>query len=124
MQEAQAKAAAEVLPVSGAGVLSDGSNFYLVPSQSEEGRSHVVTERDGYWACDCKGFHYRGKCVHVTVVIAHQEQLQRPRETAERDAREAQEIPASRGTDVTPAPAPAPTRQSMLNRTRAFSLMA
>lgn len=67
---------AEVLPVVGSGVLLDSTPFYVVPSQSDEGRSHLVQQLPMRLSCDCKAFHYRGRCIHVRSVVAHKQALQ------------------------------------------------
>lgn len=85
------KAAAEVI---GVGVLTSGASFYLVSSQTEAGRAHVVEQLPARLACDCKGFGYRGRCAHVAAVVAHKARLELER---------AASVPAP-----VPAPAPAP----------------
>lgn len=39
----------------------------FVPS-SEPGKHYAVIITRHFATCDCKGFHYRGKCRHVTLV--------------------------------------------------------
>lgn len=98
MQKTQATA--EVI---GAGVLLDGSNVYLVSSQTEEGRAHIVRQEAARPVCDCKGFHYRGRCAHVAAVVAHKQKLELAR--AEAEAIIAEAASASRGTPATARPA-------------------
>jgi hypothetical protein len=90
--------AAEVI---GAGVLLDGSNVYIVSSQSEDGRSHIERQEATRLVCDCRGYHYRGRCAHVAEVVAHKTALELARANAEAIIADAG---LSRGT---PAPAPA-----------------
>lgn len=66
----------EVLPVVGSGVLIDGTPFYCVPSQTEAGRVHLVRQFPTRLSCDCRGYHYRGKCAHLEAVKAHKRALQ------------------------------------------------
>lgn len=69
--------------VIGMGVLASGTSFYLVSSQNEPGRSHVVEQQPSRLVCDCKGFTYRGKCAHVAAVVAHKQKLELARAHAE-----------------------------------------
>ena len=91
----------EAATVIGTGVLASGASFYLVSSQSEPGRSHVVEQQPTRLICDCKGFAYRGKCAHVAEVVAHKAALELARANAEAIIADAG---LSRGT---PATAPA-----------------
>lgn len=46
---------------------------YLVtktePGQPEDIRYEVTQNKDGSGTCTCLGFHYRGKCKHVAVIL-------------------------------------------------------
>jgi hypothetical protein len=83
----------EAATVIGTGVLASGASFYLVSSQSEPGRSHVVEQQPTRLICDCKGFAYRGKCAHVSAVVAHKQRLQA--EHAEAEDRVSRVAPAT-----------------------------
>lgn len=146
MQKHQASMA-EPLPVSGTGVLLDSSNFYLVPSQSEDGRSHVVTQLPTRLSCDCKSYFYRQRCAHIAAVTAHKQRLQlavaeqaetpeTPETPEETETETETETPEERYGLTTAgrealavwrqanSPERKSPRASLLNRTRAFSLLA
>ena len=38
---------------------------YAVPSKSEPGSDHVVTNVLGQWTCDCAGFKFHSACRHT-----------------------------------------------------------
>lgn len=90
----------EELVVMGTGVLLSGHGFYVIPSSSEPGRSHIVEQLPSRLSCDCKSFHYRGRCEHVRVVIAHKERLQLQLADETTDQAD-QATPASRETRAT-----------------------
>lgn len=43
---------------------------YRVPSSSEPGREYTPTVTEAGWACQCKGWHYRGRCRHIEAARA------------------------------------------------------
>lgn len=63
------------LAVIGTGEMLDGGHVYIVPSQTEAGRVHLVRQLPTRLQCDCRAFHYRGKCAHVEAVKAHKAAL-------------------------------------------------
>lgn len=123
------KQQAQPARVIGVGTLEDGVNVYIVTSQTEDGRVHLVRQLPARLACDCKGYTYRNKCAHVAAVVAHKQRLQLEQAQAEElaapivrqmhaIAQTARELGASRGTHgATPA------RFGGRDQ-RAFSLMA
>ena len=109
----------EAATVIGTGVLASGASFYLVSSQSEPGRSHVVEQQPTRLICDCKGFAYRGKCAHVAAVVAHKAALELARANAESIIADAGLSHVKRGT---PAPArPAASAAAKMARYRQSS---
>lgn len=43
---------------------------WIIPSESTVGELYRVVRHRGQLTCDCLGFFHRGRCKHVTAVIA------------------------------------------------------
>lgn len=54
--------------VIGAGRLTNGSRFYIVPALSEPGRVHVVRIVGAHLECDCPAGAHGRLCMHRAVV--------------------------------------------------------
>lgn len=48
--------------------LTDFKTEYIVPSYSEPDKNHLVIKDNGEFWCGCKGFEFKGYCVHVLKV--------------------------------------------------------
>lgn len=127
--------------VTGTGVDVEGTPFYVVPSSTEPGRVHLVRQLPRRLVCDCKAAHYGKRCVHVAAVVAHKQRQQLAIARAESVAEVTAGLQATLGAGLDDiaatlremtGTATSPTgygvksapRQSLLNRTRAFSLLA
>lgn len=95
---------------------SDGATVYAVPSSSQPGRWHLVAVTGSRLVCDCQAGQRGLMCQHRALV--------RERIIAERVALQAitPAVAALRAGRVSHGTAGAP--QSMLNRSRPFSLLA
>ncbi len=124
----------ELPQVLGTGVLYNGTGhaFCLVSSSSEPGRVHVVEYLPGgRLTCDCKSYHYRGRCAHVAAVVTLQQRLesveQAEQGVASSAGRAGEDVvshvaPASR--EARPASCSHPGDTAMLRRNnRPFSIL-
>lgn len=112
-ERALARAQKQGIVITGRGTRkSDGATVYTTSSASEPGVWHLVTIEGAHLACDCTAGKRGLVCMHRALVHA---QL-----VAELAAKAAVQV----RIELRPASKPQTAPQSMLNRTRAFSMMA
>lgn len=113
------------LSVIGAGVTLEGVNFYVIPSQAEPGRVHLVRQLATRLSCDCRGYQYRNKCCHVDAVKAHKQRLQLETANAARaPARETHPLQPAAATSAGTASTVDPRDTAILRRSQQpFSIL-
>lgn len=56
--------------------------LYYVRASSLPNRYYTVALGPRGWSCECKGFHYRGDCYHISACVAGLVRPARPSRTA------------------------------------------
>jgi len=70
LQRALDRAYAAGLDITGQGRMRNGNRFFLVPSATEPGRTHIVTSDTQHLHCDCEAGVHERICTHRA--LAHE----------------------------------------------------